>query len=523
MTRRHHVALSVLLLLIVLVVTQAASSAGGGTTMAPDATGATFRAGPDAEHAAVDVTWDAAAKADSGGSGSARLITLDGVGVGCLTPATGSPGASGGTAPGGNMTSTWTLICGPITQGAYHGQTPSPANTARLVILGDSAADETHTHFNGLEQVDFSAGGQTHNLPDLVGITLEQGVHDAAGNTVDKAVYTFNRTVEVLKSPAAFGVTPIAGGDENTIADSGGPFPGDGPEIAGTTVRIYFAAGTLAHTVQAFVDGEGISGAGDHLNAPGQASVAGAPAVGGGGTTGGGGGTTGGGTANPATDHAKPTMGTVSAPRYVSGDYVGPALPPLYIQWKGAVDKGSGVASYIVEARIGKGAYKRVATTKQQFAHVRLNGSGAYQFRVTAVDRNGNRSKPITIPGRLRRTLLQESDRAITYGGSWKTASSPGAFGGKVRRSFVKGATVTVTFTGRELAWVSPTSRAYGTARVSADGHKLRGVSLYRAAAPRRIVHVWTWTKDAPHRVSITVDGSNGHPRVDVDAFVVVS
>ena len=194
----------------------------------------------------------------------------------------------------------------------------------------------------------------------------------------------------------------------------------------------------------------------------------------------------------------------------------------MYIQWKAAVDKGSGVASYIVEARIGTGAFRRVATTKRQFAHVRLNGSGAYQFRVIAVDRNGNRSKPITIPGRVRRTLLQESDPSIAYRGSWKTVSSPGAFGGKVRRASVKGATVTVSFTGRELAWISPTSRSYGTAQVKADGHKLRGVSLYRAAAARRIVHVWTWTKDARHRVAITVDGSNRHPRIDVDAFVVI-
>jgi len=262
----------------VVVATAFGAPLVAGRTNAPDAVSATFRAGADAHTAAVDIAWDAPASADSGGSGSAALITLDGVKVECLTPATGSAGKSGGTAAGGNGTTRWTMSCGPITEGKHANQRPSKANIARVVIIGDSATDATHEFFNPLEQIDVAAGGRTTNLPDLVSAKFSTGTTGPSGNKVDLAVYTFSKPVTLLKNPSAFGVTPVEGGGGSTIATSNGPFPGDEPVVAGHTVKIYWTLGTLKLGTQAYVDQEAVEGHGGVLSLDGQvgATIAGA-------------------------------------------------------------------------------------------------------------------------------------------------------------------------------------------------------------------------------------------------------
>jgi putative cell wall-binding protein/predicted transcriptional regulator len=250
---------------------------GAGLTKAPDALSVAFRAGADASHAAVDVTWDAIAIADSGGSGSAELITLDGVSVGCLTPATGSATPSGGTGPGGNGTTKWTMACGPITEGTYTDLRPTAANTARVLIFGDTAKDTTDTYFNSMEQVNVATDGRTTGGMELIGGTFATSITGPSGHVVDRAVFTFSATIATLNSPGSLGVVPINGGDEATIGDSSGPFPGDEPVVSGSTVRLYFPAGTLTHGVQAYAEVEAVTSVAELLSLPGQIGVGSAP------------------------------------------------------------------------------------------------------------------------------------------------------------------------------------------------------------------------------------------------------
>jgi hypothetical protein len=39
---------------------------------------------------------------------------------------------------------------------------------------------------------------------------------------------------------------------------------------------------------------------------------------------------------------------------------------------------------------------------------------------------------------------------------------------------------------------------------------------------PRRVVFTRTWATSGGHSIRVVVVGSKGHPRVDVDAFVIV-
>ena len=559
-----------------------------GLTDAPDATAVVFRAGGDAQHASVDVRWDAPAVADSGGSGSAELITLDGVGVGCLTPATGSVTPSGGIDPGGNGTTTWTMAWGPITEGTYAGLAPSPANIARALVFGDTATDSTHSFFNGLEQVNVSPGGRTTNLPDLVSVTFSPGVDDGNGNVVDKAVYTFSLAIDTLNSPGSIGVTPVEGGDASTIADSSGPFPGDGPLVTGAQVRIFYPAGTLALVTQAYVDAEAVTSAGAPLlNAPGQVAEAPGPPVGtvvidasaaatnaqsatltfpntdsdiadvlisnnadmsaaqtfpyiaGMKTT-----WTLAGLANGSTqsvyvrfrnqagdtsatfsdsivvDLTRPTMGSLLRPRLVVGEKVGTTVP-LLLSWHAATDTVTSVAGYVVEASVNGGPYTVVRRPAHTQTYVAMLPSHAYRFRVSAKDQAGNTSPALSTTS-LKAVAYQESSQAVRYRGKWTKQADSRAWGGHLRWSRVRGASATLTFTGRGIAWIAKTSPYLGNAVIYVDGSRVATVNLREVTTYRWTGYARMWGSDGRHTLRVVVAGTAGHPRVDVDGFVVV-
>jgi subtilase family serine protease len=61
-----------------------------------------------------------------------------------------------------------------------------------------------------------------------------------------------------------------------------------------------------------------------------------------------------------------------------------------------------------------------------------------------------------------------------------------------------------------------------GSATVFVDGSEVATISLHRASKRTRMV-VWrmNWTTSGSHTVKIVVDGTAGHPLVEVDAFAV--
>jgi parallel beta-helix repeat protein len=118
----------------------------------------------------------------------------------------------------------------------------------------------------------------------------------------------------------------------------------------------------------------------------------------------------------------------------------------------------------------------------------------------------------------------QESSSLVDYGpGRWTGASVAGASGGHVRYAKGKGAAATLRFTGRAVAWVSTVGPSRGSARVYVDGHYRTTVNLHRSSTTaRQIVFRAAWSSRATHSLVIRVVGTDGHPRVDVDAFAVL-
>ena len=555
------------------------------STLAPDALSAAFRAGADPSHVAIDITWDQGALADSGGSGSAMLITLDGVSVECLTPATGSVGASGGTAPGGNGTATWTMTCGSILGGLYDGAKPTVTNIARILIVGDTAADLTHTYFNSLEQVNVSPAGRTSNLPDLIGVTLRPGTTDAAGNPVDEAVYRFGLTIDTLNNPGALGVVPNTGGGDATIADSSGPFPGDGPVVNGDEVRVFFPAGTLATVADAFADAEAVTALTGELNAGGAVSIGGgapepfgAVAINGGAAT----------TASqhvtltfPSADASVVTVKVSNQANMTPADtftytaglallwplagHTNGSTQTVYVQFSdGVTDSVVHSASIVIDIAgpvMGRLAAPRIvvgntvgstipvvlswsaATDVSGIATYRVQVSrngGAYTTLATTATRSATLHAVSNASYRFRVNATDTlgnvgaavtsaafkavavSEASATFSGSWRLARIASAWGGLYRFSVTRGSAATYRFSGRAIAWVAPRSTIYGSARVYIDGRLAATVNLQGSPAARRIVYVAAWSSTGTHTIRIAVLGTSGHPRVVVDGFVVL-
>ena len=146
-----------------------------------------------------------------------------------------------------------------------------------------------------------------------------------------------------------------------------------------------------------------------------------------------------------------------------------------------------------------------------------------HRFRVRAVDRAGNASAWATA-GAFRLGAVQETSTSVLRKGRWTARLSPSFYGGRAISAQAAGATVRVTFTGQQIAWVSTLGPTRGQARVYVDGAYARTVDLRGASsAARRIMDVQSWTSSGRHTLEIRVVGTPGRPRVDVDAFLSIA
>jgi uncharacterized repeat protein (TIGR01451 family) len=195
---------------------------------------------------------------------------------------------------------------------------------------------------------------------------------------------------------------------------------------------------------------------------------------------------------------------------------------PLRTSWT-ASDDDSGIGQFQVQRRIDDGAWKSVSLSRPRIHSViiKLAPGHKHQFRVRAEDNAGNWS------GWHRGTAFklkarQETAAPLDFTQSWKLRDLSGAYGGQVKRSGGTGAHVGYAFTGRGIAWVSTMGPTLGSATVFVDGSEVATISLHRASKRTRMV-VWrmNWTTSGSHTVKIVVDGTAGHPLVEVDAFAV--
>jgi hypothetical protein len=220
-------------------------------------------------------------------------------------------------------------------------------------------------------------------------------------------------------------------------------------------------------------------------------------------------------------DSVAPVITT--APSITLRNNTGPvtAADPVTISWAGT-DATSGVNHYSLYQSKDGGAFTLAATTATPSFNKNLGAGHTYQFEVTATDNAGNTSA-VRAGSVYKLTLYKENASTIKYSAGWTRQTLSGANGGSVDFASTAGKTATLSFTGFQVAWMSTQGPARGSATVALDGGTATTINTNTASpATAHIVDVVQGT-NAAHKLVVKVLGTAGHPRVDIDAFIVLA
>ena len=194
---------------------------------------------------------------------------------------------------------------------------------------------------------------------------------------------------------------------------------------------------------------------------------------------------------------------------------------PIRVTWGGAADIDSGIGSYLVERSDDGGSFFGVSIPGTTITQPLLLGH-TVRYRITPTDVVGLLGPP-TYGSTFRPTLYQ-STSSTTVSGTWGTSTSSGFSGGKTRYATKAGTSATFTATAaRSIAIVTTKAATRGSFKVYVDGVYRARISTYSTVTRfRQLVYQFNWSTPGTHKIKIVVAGTAGHPRVDLDAFVVL-
>ncbi len=213
----------------------------------------------------------------------------------------------------------------------------------------------------------------------------------------------------------------------------------------------------------------------------------------------------------------------IGRPRFATRVGASATSAKVDIAWS-ASDAGSGVAAVTVERSIDGGDWAPVTTVAGTVTSARVTVAYGrrYAFRVRATDHAGNASG---WDGGVSFTpiLLGERSSGVSYRGTWKAARSAAYLGGRTRYTGVARRRATLAFTGFAVAWVGSTGPTRGRARIYADGSYQGSYGTHASKVHhRQVLAARTFSASGRHTFRVEVIGTAGHPRIDVDAFVVL-
>jgi trimeric autotransporter adhesin len=225
-----------------------------------------------------------------------------------------------------------------------------------------------------------------------------------------------------------------------------------------------------------------------------------------------------------AVDTTPPTITTAPDVRMVAGTAI-TSYVPVTLSWAGSDDL-SGICRYNVQEKIDSGAFAAaVPPFSTATSMSRLEAPNhTYSFQALATDCSDNAGVGYTTGPTSRITLTQNSSSAITYSGSWvRNARVSGASGGTLSYTTHAGASATLHFTGRQIAWVASKSSGRGKASVYIDGSRVAIVDLHAAGVLRRqVVYAHAFAGIGAHTIRIVCLGTPGRAIVDIDALLTL-
>jgi subtilisin family serine protease len=221
-------------------------------------------------------------------------------------------------------------------------------------------------------------------------------------------------------------------------------------------------------------------------------------------------------------DHVPPTA---SAPttKIVSPATLGTTTAVVVgLAWPIPTDAQAGLDAYVLQQSTNGGEWASVGGTGTVTSTNRTLAIGAtYQFRLVAVD-NATNATFATTP-LVRPVRYQENSATISYRGTWTRWFLSGASGSYTKYATRSTSSATFKFTGRSVGLVMPKSRSRGSFKVYVDGLYIKTISLYSTTTKaRQVVFTRSWASNGVHTVKVVPVGTAGHPRVDIDAFVIL-
>jgi hypothetical protein len=130
---------------------------------------------------------------------------------------------------------------------------------------------------------------------------------------------------------------------------------------------------------------------------------------------------------------------------------------------------------------------------------------------------------PVATPAAPSRTIVfDDRSAALRFSSGWHPARHGGYGGDTVRYAERRGASATLAFTGRSVAWHGPTGPTRGVAKVYVDGRLVRTVDLRRPSfRARSTLFQAAWPTAGRHTIAIVVAASGGRSMVAIDDVTV--
>ncbi len=221
-----------------------------------------------------------------------------------------------------------------------------------------------------------------------------------------------------------------------------------------------------------------------------------------------------------------PTAAAPDASLRTGTPLVGTAIP-ITLAWSGDAVGGAALHHYQVARSTGScAAFGAPLTVPSGLASVAWNttvpSTGKVCFKVRAVDAVGNPSAWAVGP-LLTPRLTQQSSSLIKYVKTWTLASSAKYSGATEKWSRATSATATYKVTAKSIALVITRGAGRGKVKIWVDGVVVKASLDTKAGSTQyRYVSWQTALTPGSHLVKITVLGTAGRPRVDLDAFAVL-
>jgi hypothetical protein len=195
----------------------------------------------------------------------------------------------------------------------------------------------------------------------------------------------------------------------------------------------------------------------------------------------------------------------------------------INLSWT-ATDATSGVKSYQLQKQVNGGAWVNVALSPPTATSVNLTlpPGNKFRFRVSATD-NADNTSAYTTAAAFTLSLYQENNSAVSYSTGWTRQLLSGSSAGSVDFTQKAGATATLTFKGTQVAWASTLGSNRGKASVKLDGGSPGTVNTHATHTTTADVVFTATAAEGTHKLVITNSATPGTPRIDVDAFVVIS